>query len=1057
LTGSVTITDNTLGIAGKLQSIELAGTSVQQTPTVAVAPVSIAYQSDPTLLNATIGFVGNTAPAGAVSFTIDDHAPVIATCSGAASAFTCTANYPTGKLWTKPHTITASLAADSNFTAATGTATLTVTQIAPVITFAVDNHTYGDPAGSLAATSTSHAAITYSLVSGPATVSTNTLTIMGAGTVVLQASQPADDNHLAATQNATFTVAQAALTVTASSASIVYGGAVPAITPSFTGFVFRDGAASLGTVTCSTTATSTSGTGTYPSTCAGVVNPNYAINYVGGAVTITAAPLTITATSDTMTYGGTVPKIWPKFSGLVNGDTARAALGNAIACSTTATSSSAVGSYPSSCTGAVGGNYAVNYVNGNVTVNPAALTVTASNATTTYGGTLPSITPSFAGLVNTDGPATLGNVACTTTAISASAVGSYPSSCSGAVNANYTMSYVPGSVTVNAAALVVSASNATMTYGGAVPAITPIYAGFAHSDNAASLGVVSCSTTATSGSAAGKYPTACNGAVDANYAISYVPGSVTVNAAALTITASSGTAVYGTTVPVVTPVYAGFVNGDGPSALGAITCSTSASSVSHAGTYPSTCSGAVDSNYAINYASGTIAITQATPVVSWIAPAGITYGAALSGTQLDATANVAGTFSYLPAAGTVLKAGTQPLTVTFNPTVKGDYTSSTATVNLTVNQANPVITWANPAAIAYGTVLGATQLNASANLPGTFSYSPAAGALLTGGVQPLTVTFTPTNTTDYAAQSKTVSIQVNESTITTGIASGTQTYQTWTNFVMGPTWSGNYQTSKVPTGTVTLYNNGVALTTLPLGSNGEAYYTTNPPLSVGVNNLTVSYSGDKNYPPGLSAATTITVLPAAVNFQASCYNGTLYGSSPWTCSVSLSASTTTQPGGVFTYSLDGGAAVPVNVVPNGPAAFTVPGLLAAGNHTLVLSYAAQGNYAAAAPLTRTVTTAQGSTELQVAPSSSSPASGATVTLSGTVNTPNSGVPTGSVTFYDGSTMLGTSAIASNGSISYNVTGILKGTHSYSAKYAGTSNYTAAASSAVSVTGVAREN
>ena len=66
--------------------------------------------------------------------------------------------------------------------------------------------------------------------------------------------------------------------------------------------------------------------------------------------------------------------------------------------------------------------------------------------------------------------------------------------------------------------------------------------------------------------------------------------------------------------------------------------------------------------------STTINVDQATPLVSWTQPADITYPTALSGTQLDASTDVAGTFAYDPGAGTVLHAGTgQTLSVTFTP------------------------------------------------------------------------------------------------------------------------------------------------------------------------------------------------------------------------------------------------------------------------------------------------------------------------------------------------------------------------------------------------------
>jgi hypothetical protein len=159
--------------------------------------------------------------------------------------------------------------------------------------------------------------------------------------------------------------------------------------------------------------------------------------------------------------------------------------------------------------------------------------------------------------------------------------------------------------------------------------------------------------------------------------------------------------------------------------------------------------------------------TQSTPAITWAPPAAITYGTALTGTQLDATSTVAGTFAYTPAAGTVLKAGAQTLSVTFTPTDTADYTTATATVALTVNEATPAITWPAPAAITYGTALSATQLDASSTVAGTFAYTPAAGTVLNVGAQTLSVTFTPTDTTDYKAATASVALTVKSATQTT--------------------------------------------------------------------------------------------------------------------------------------------------------------------------------------------------------------------------------------------------------------------------------------------------
>jgi hypothetical protein len=241
-----------------------------------------------------------------------------------------------------------------------------------------------------------------------------------------------------------------ALTITASSPSMTYGGTVPAITASYSGFVNEDSSASLTALpTCTTTATSSSPVGSYPTTCSGAADANYStINYVSGTVTVNPALVTVTASSPSMTYGGTVPTITPGYSypaGAVNDHTPA----TPPICSTTATSTSVPGSYPSTCTGAADPDYTFSYVAGTVTVSKALVTVTASSGTMTQGGTPLTITPGYsypAGAANDHTPAT--PPICSTTATSTSAPGSYPSTCTGAADPDYTFNYVNGTVTV---------------------------------------------------------------------------------------------------------------------------------------------------------------------------------------------------------------------------------------------------------------------------------------------------------------------------------------------------------------------------------------------------------------------------------------------------------------------------------------------------------------------------------------------------------------------------------------------------------------------------------
>ena len=162
----------------------------------------------------------------------------------------------------------------------------------------------------------------------------------------------------------------------------------------------------------------------------------------------------------------------------------------------------------------------------------------------------------------------------------------------------------------------------------------------------------------------------------------------------------------------------------------------------------------------------TFTVNKAIPIITWSNPSDITYGTALSGTQLNAVeaSSIAGTFAYTPASGAVLGAGnSQNLHAVFTPTDTVNYTSASKDVTINVLKATPVITWSNPSDITYGTALSGTQLNAveASPIAGTFAYTPGSGTILSAGAgQTLHVVFTPTDTANYNSASKDVTINV---------------------------------------------------------------------------------------------------------------------------------------------------------------------------------------------------------------------------------------------------------------------------------------------------------
>jgi len=174
-------------------------------------------------------------------------------------------------------------------------------------------------------------------------------------------------------------------------------------------------------------------------------------------------------------------------------------------------------------------------------------------------------------------------------------------------------------------------------------------------------------------------------------------------------------------------------------------------------------------------------------------------------------------------------------------------------------QTNPIITWATPAPITYGTALSSNQLDATANVPGSFAYNPTNGAVLNAGTNTLSVIFTPVNKADYKSVTNTVSLVVLPAPLTVTAFNAIR--------LMGAT-------NPVFTGTVTGVTNG--------------------------DNITAVYSSSATTN---SAAGTYSITPTLVdpgsrlgNYQVTVVNGTL------TVIVPPFIQSAQQSGGAFTFT-----------------------------------------------------------------------------------------------------------------------------------------------------------
>jgi len=162
-------------------------------------------------------------------------------------------------------------------------------------------------------------------------------------------------------------------------------------------------------------------------------------------------------------------------------------------------------------------------------------------------------------------------------------------------------------------------------------------------------------------------------------------------------------------------------------------------------------------DYSTATSSVPITVNAAAPVINWVTPVAIIYGTALSATQLDATSSVAGTFSYSPAAGTVLAVGSQTLSVTFTPTDTADYTTATQTVTLTVNAGTATLS-ISASSVGFGDVVlntPATQvvtLSSTGTASVTVNSATVTGTGFSLSAPTLPATLTPGQTLTLAVQ-----------------------------------------------------------------------------------------------------------------------------------------------------------------------------------------------------------------------------------------------------------------------------------------------------------------
>jgi hypothetical protein len=258
-----------------------------------------------------------------------------------------------------------------------------------------------------------------------------------------------------------------------------------------------------------------------------------------------------------------------------------------------------------------------------LTIEKAALTVTAGSTSKTYGQALTFAGTEFtaSGLVNGDavtGVTLTSAGAAADAGVSGSPYAVEASAAVGSGLGNYAIRYADGALTVTQKALTVTAGNRTKTYGDSVvfddtsPSTDFSVSGLVNADAVTSITLTSAGAAATAAVAGSPYAVVASAAVGsglANYTIRYAPGRLTVRPKALTVTANDATILQGEAAPAFSARYSGFVLGQGPADLGgALTFTTPATAGSPPGAYAVTPGGLTAGNYAITFAPGTLTV-----------------------------------------------------------------------------------------------------------------------------------------------------------------------------------------------------------------------------------------------------------------------------------------------------------------------------------------------------------------------------------------------------------------------------------------------------------------
>ena len=341
----------------------------------------------------------------------------------------------------------------------------------------------------------------------------------------------------AETKNYDISYEQGELTITkrplavTSHCSRLYGEENPVLPIEYSGFVNNETENVLSSrPVATTTAQKKSGVGDYPITLNGGEAVNYDFTYQQGVLTITKASLSAKVKDVTKVYGTDNPSFSLEYYGLKNGETVPAWT-TAPSFETEAKKASGVGQYAVKAVKGVAANYNLEVVDGTLIITPASLTIKADDASRLYYSDNPAFSYKCSGFVNGDNESALTNLPkLSTLATLTSNVGSYEIKLAEASCANYSISYVSGTLKIIPRTLKAFAGNYERVYKEENPVFDVKYEGFVGNEDENVLKVRAvASTLATITSDVGKYQVDVTGGSADNYKFDYIPGTLTIN------------------------------------------------------------------------------------------------------------------------------------------------------------------------------------------------------------------------------------------------------------------------------------------------------------------------------------------------------------------------------------------------------------------------------------------------------------------------------------------------------------------------------------------------